>query len=104
MPDDSGYSLAEKYPDHVPELPELDDHALFLMGVFSDLSSRRASGFSAPQPIPYAEIKARCELTGVPLRPDEVEAVVIMDQAHLSAIADAQERQRDAKEKGSGSR
>ena len=64
---------------------------------FWTLSARRTSG---PEALRYAEVGEWQRITRTPIRPEEVEIIMRMDDSFLTEVrkeqADAMERQRDA--------
>ncbi|MFC4729088.1 phage tail assembly chaperone [Coralloluteibacterium thermophilus] len=60
--------------------PEIPPPAAHVWGWFWALSNRRRSG---PEPLTYAEVGEWQRLTGTPVRPEEVEMIMRMDDAYL---------------------
>jgi hypothetical protein len=50
------------------------------------LSAGRGSSGWGPEPIRYIDIEAWSRLTGRILRPHEVQALLMIDQAYLAAV------------------
>ena len=71
----------------IPELegPPFPQALVHVWSAFIDLSKCRSSGFSAPNPITYSDIKAYMETTLTPLNPVEVQGIRELDNAYLGA-------------------
>lgn len=65
-----------------PQLPPLMSPTWYS---FLSLRSGIASGFNGPEPIPYTEIKAWCDLTDNELHPLEVEWIKMLDGLYLKS-------------------
>lgn len=96
-PGDDDSSFADKYPDKVPDEPDVPPGAELVWKHYCKLAAKRTAGFSSPNPITYSEVRAYIELTGVVLRSDEIEAIMLIDDAWRGAVADFRERQKAAK-------
>lgn len=69
------------------EVPEAGDH---VWEWFWALSARRRSG---PEALTYAEVGEWARLTATPIRPEEVEMLMRMDDAFLSEVREEQAAQ-----------
>ena len=69
---------------------------------FYQLNSQRPPGFDSPAPISYGEFQAWANLKKTNPRPEEVEALVAMDNAFIQAIHDFRESQREPEKKPNG--
>ncbi|MCM2440709.1 hypothetical protein HGO34_13390 [Agrobacterium vitis] len=67
-------------PGCIPRLPVGSE---ILWSWFQDLNQTRSFGFSAPNAITYGEIDAYARLTGAPIAPRHVAALLAMDAAYL---------------------
>jgi len=67
-------------PGCIPRLPAGSE---ILWGWFLDLNQTRSFGFSGPNAITYSEIDAYARLTGAPIGPRHVAALMAMDAAYL---------------------
>ena len=68
-----------------PELPTVVSH---VMEWFCELSAKRQSGVGGPSTLSFSDIKAWMELTGTDVDPREMNMILAMDSAWLSAMAD----------------
>jgi hypothetical protein len=68
-----------------PEFPEAWDH---LMTWFLDLGLGRTSSGFGPNPLTWADFQAWSQLTGIVLRPVEVQLLRVLDRAYLKAMAE----------------
>jgi len=59
-----------------------------LVDVFWSVNRARQEGQHGPRPISYTELKAFCELTDTPLTPNEVDAVMAMDDTFLKEVSE----------------
>lgn len=84
-PDENGETRRvrnEKFGAPSPEL-QVPDEAAHVWDWFWTLSARRRSG---PEAISYAEIGEWQRLAGMPVRPEEVEMLIQMDNAYLDEV------------------
>jgi len=63
--------------------PQFPTVISYIWSAFCSLSGTRSAGFSGPNPLSYTEIKAWMELTQTYLNPEEVKAVVKLDNMYL---------------------
>lgn len=101
MPDENGETRRQRHKRfHQPDPPRAGPPpgASHLWEWFWQLSNRRLSG---PEPLTFCEIEAWARINRVPIRPDEVKTLTVMDDAYLSEVreeqAAAMERARSAK-------
>jgi hypothetical protein len=76
----------------VPEIPAALEH---LWQWFCELSGSRSGNGGGPNPIAYSDIAAWAALTGRLPAPRDVHAIVALDQAFFTELAE-QDRRRDA--------
>jgi len=74
-------------------LPEVAQHIWYW---FWQLNDRRQRGFDSPNPISYSDLKAWASLTNTYILPEEVEAIMAMDSAYLSAVHAEQKAKRES--------
>lgn len=67
--------------------PDLPADATHVWLWFLDLSSTRGSNGFGPNPLAWTEIAAWASLTGIIVRPAEIEALLILDHAWLADYA-----------------
>lgn len=71
-----------------PKAPALPPEAVHLWDTFLELTRRRHGNGFAPLPITHQDIRAWSELKQWPLAPWEIDAILALDDAFLSAQAD----------------
>ena len=75
-------------------MPEVASHVWHW---FWQLSERRQRGFDSPNPIGWADIQAWQQLTRTLVLPEEIDILLAMDSAWLSAVAEFREETKDDK-------
>lgn len=63
----------------------------YLLGMFNEMASVRRSGFSAPEPIGWADMQAWSALTETPLSSLEARLLRLLDAAWIRAWVDGQQ-------------
>jgi hypothetical protein len=94
MPDEKGETRRARntrFGQSSPEY-EIPEQALHVWDWFWDLSARRKSG---PEALTYAEVGEWQRLTGTPIRPEEVDMIMQMDDGFLAAVRDEQRAQHE---------
>lgn len=66
----------------------------YLIGLFHELSSVRASGFNSPLPIGWADMQAWAALTHTALSSLETRLLRLLDAAWLRAWSDGQSKEK----------
>lgn len=77
----------------VPDDPELEQGSEYILQWFWELNAKRQPGFSGLCPLTFADIRAWQQLTGKITRPDEIEALMLMDSAYTNAIHDKRSKE-----------
>lgn len=76
----------------LPPMPAALEH---LWEWFCELSASRSGNGGGPNPIAFTEIEAWIRLTGRAVQPRDVRAILRIDQAYFTTLAD-QDRRREA--------
>lgn len=76
----------------VPEAPDLPECGEHILQWFWDLSARRAPAMAGVSPISFCDIDAWRRLLGVTVRPEEVRAILAMDDAYRRAVNESQKK------------
>ena len=89
---------AKRYNATVPEEPEVPEQVDHVWSWFWQLSEKRQRGFDSPNPISYSDVESWARLTNNYILPEEVEAIMALDSAYLTAINEEQKAKRDNNE------
>jgi len=100
----SDLDYALHFDDPVPEEPDIPAAGEWPYSFFWKLNSRRRPGFEGISPIAYSEIRNWSELTRTFISPEDVELIICVDDAYLSALAEGRERKRRIEEARSKAR
>jgi hypothetical protein len=65
--------------------PKLSFEVQHVWQLFCDLNRTRRAGFNGPEPLSYAEMLAWSELTGMRIRPWEIEVIMALDHEYMTA-------------------
>ena len=69
------------------EEPELPLEAQYLWAWFQEISRARGGNGFGPNPISFLEVYAWSTLTGMEIRPFEVEAIIAIDRCYVASLA-----------------
>lgn len=83
--------MAHKTPDE----PNIPNEVEYVFVWFWRLSSQRRGGFSGPDALGWDTILSWSTLTGLEVRPGEVEMLVAMDSAYRDEVSREQQARRD---------
>lgn len=78
----------------IPEEPDVPDLGGHILAWFWMLNGRRSAGFDSPNPLSFQEIYAWIALTNTPILYEEIEALLAMDMAYLTQMAENRQAQR----------
>lgn len=75
-----------RLPDALANAPSLPAGGEFVWSVFNELHPCRSLGMAGPQPISFVELDAWQRVTGIRLRPFELQAIRAIDFAFLESV------------------
>ena len=93
---ETGFEYAERYGmlETIPDQPEVPPVVEHLVELFWKIGRKRKSG---PEPIAWADIDAWLRLTDSDLTPDEVEAIMAMDDTYIAEVHKARRAYQERK-------